>query len=313
MARITKDDKWWDRNEAVSLILEHHMAASRMGFLPMYASLHKIDSFERGLLDGSLPEIKLFSESVLPLFEAYENNDKFRIMNIVKKYSPLFEKKHIQENKHQVPAVLKKTNEAVNKLCETYSNNHDITFMEILNIVNKTGLFSIPNSYKPILSRTSEQQTLIDDSSIENPAIDESEINALDNFLKGNFLQIKGYTEYISEHSPFFTHQGVKGLEFSRVMAIIDDSEAKGFLFSYDKLFGIKDKTDTDLRNESEGKETGIDRTRRLFYVICSRAKESLAIVSYTSDTAKLKKSLINTGWFVENEIIEFNKESAND
>jgi DNA helicase-2/ATP-dependent DNA helicase PcrA len=32
----------------------------------------------------------------------------------------------------------------------------------------------------------------------------------------------------------------------------VDDNEARGLLFSYDKLFGSKDKTEADLRNESE-------------------------------------------------------------
>jgi DNA helicase-2/ATP-dependent DNA helicase PcrA len=87
-------------------------------------------------------------------------------------------------------------------------------------------------------------------------------------------------------------------------MAIIDDSEARGFLFSYDKLFGIKSKTENDMKNEREGKETGIDRTRRLFYVICSRAKESLAIVAYTDNPARLKTNLSGKGWFADDEII---------
>ena len=66
----------------------------------------------------------------------------------------------------------------------------------------------------------------------------------------------------------------VKGLEFPRVMVIIDDSEAKGFMFSYEKLFGVKNKTQTDKKNEIEGKDTSIFRTKRLFYVACSRAEE---------------------------------------
>lgn len=74
-------------------------------------------------------------------------------------------------------------------------------------------------------------------------------------------------------------------------------------MFSYDKLFGIKPLTSTDQKNIDEGKETGIDRTLRLFYVACSRAKESLAIVSYTDAPEELKKNVINYGWFIDNEV----------
>ncbi len=69
------------------------------------------------------------------------------------------------------------------------------------------------------------------------------------------FSQIVPYVSYIIEKASFDTHQGVKGLEFPRVMVIIDDTEARGFSFGYEKLFGAKAKTKTDLENEREGKE----------------------------------------------------------
>ncbi len=72
-------------------------------------------------------------------------------------------------------------------------------------------------------------------------------------------------------------------------------------------MFEIKNKTDTDIKNEREGKETGVDRTRRLFYVICSRAEESLAVVAYTNNPVELKEKLFGKGWFSDNEIIVIN------
>ena len=99
------------------------------------------------------------------------------------------------------------------------------------------------------------------------------------------------------------TEQGVKGLEYPRVMVIIDDSEARGFMFSYNKLFGTKELTPADIRNIDSGKETGIDRTRRLFYVACSRAEESLAVVVYTNFPEIIKDGVIKKGWFKESEI----------
>lgn len=99
------------------------------------------------------------------------------------------------------------------------------------------------------------------------------------------------------------THQGVKGLEFPRVMVVIDDSEARGFLFSYEKLFGAKAKSDTDKKNEAEGKETTIDRTRRLFYVTCSRAEEALAVAAYSDNPAAVRDTAIRQGWFDSDEV----------
>ena len=121
--------------------------------------------------------------------------------------------------------------------------------------------------------------------------------------LQTTFSQIENYSFYLSDKSAFATHQGVKGLEYPRVMVIIDDIEARGFMFSYDKLFGSKELTAGDKKNIEEGRETGIDRTKRLFYVACSRAKESLAIVAYTDNPAIVKENVEKYGWFHESEI----------
>lgn len=50
-------------------------------------------------------------------------------------------------------------------------------------------------------------------------------------------------------------------------------------------------------------KETTIDRTRRLFYVTCSRAEESLAVVYYATDPALARDAMIRQGWFEAGEI----------
>lgn len=86
-------------------------------------------------------------------------------------------------------------------------------------------------------------------------------------------------------------------------MVIIDDAEAKGYLFSYDKLFGTKEKSDTDIKNESDGKDLSISRTARLFYVACTRAKEGLAIITYTDDVDKVSSTMLSNNWFSMNEI----------
>lgn len=123
------------------------------------------------------------------------------------------------------------------------------------------------------------------------------------------FDQIASYYRYVTGASPFDTHQGIKGREFPRVMVVMDDEEARGFLFSYEKLFGVKEKSTTDIKNEEQGLETTIDRTRRLFYVTCSRAEESLAIVDYTGDPVKVRSRVLAAGWFGEDEIIAVDPE----
>lgn len=308
MATITGDNAWVAQENVATLILEHHMAARRMGFGEMFQALYPNEKFRTGLLDGTLPEIKIFSDIIFPILKAHKAGDQFAIANVVKKHSPVLNKAHIKAHKDTAQDILEKVKKTIEGLCNSYDNNPNITFGELLNIVSANNVFEIPRGYTPILKRESSESILeIEDNVDASTESSNDEIDCLDAFLNTEFFQIQKYVDYINEKSPFFTHQGVKGLEFPRVMAIIDDYEAKGFLFSYEKLFGIKSKTSADEKNERENKETGIDRTRRLFYVICSRAKESLAIVAYTEAPQILKTLLLEKEWFSSDEIIELN------
>ncbi len=116
---------------------------------------------------------------------------------------------------------------------------------------------------------------------------------AIDKFLNAPFSQVEPFATYMAGKAHFDTHQGVKGLEFERVMVIMDDEEARGFLFKYEDLFGGK----------AAGDKT-VEGTRRLLYVTCSRAKQSLALVAYTGAPDRVRSFVLQEGWFVEGEII---------
>ena len=59
--------------------------------------------------------------------------------------------------------------------------------------------------------------------------------------------QFKAYDDYVHERTPYATHQGVKGLEFPRVLVLIDEEAAKGNMFSYEKLFSLVPLSHTDI------------------------------------------------------------------
>ena len=121
--------------------------------------------------------------------------------------------------------------------------------------------------------------------------------------MRAPFSHFIKYYSYISGNEGFDTHQGVKGLQFERVMTIIDDNEAQGTTFNYEKLLGITEMSNRDRTNQQQGKETTIDRTRRLLYVTCSRAIDSLAIVLYVDQVDWAYEKVLTCGWFNEEEI----------
>ena len=109
--------------------------------------------------------------------------------------------------------------------------------------------------------------------------------------------------DYLNGEAQLATHQVVKGSEFPHVMVVMDDHEARGFLFSYDKVFGAEPLSKGDNENIAAGKETTVDRTLRLLYVTCSRAEESLALVLWAGNRASAVEAIKATGWFQDAEI----------
>lgn len=119
--------------------------------------------------------------------------------------------------------------------------------------------------------------------------------------------QLQKYCTYLAGNSVLATHQVVKGSEFLHVMVVMDDKLAGGNRFSYDKIFGGVRLSKSDLDNAGKGKETTIDRSLRLLYVTCSRAKESLALVLWSSDPSAALDRIKESEWFSNEEIIEIN------
>ena len=308
MAIITNDSFWSGPDAEVKMLtLEHHMAARRMGFIEMFEPLYKIGSLGTGLLDGSLPGLRLFSQQVLPIVKAKFTDDEFSIAAIVRKYSPLLSKDTIKAIAEDQSLQIERARKAVKSLLALWADGKKPRFLDVLRNIVQTGLFEIPESLRPIAFRSESEQNMTEnDNETLLPKDDDSDsiLDAWDKFLLTPFEQIELYDKYINGQASFGTHQGIKGLEFSRVMVIIDDNEARGFMFSFDKLFGTKEKTETDIKNEQEGKDTGINRTRRLFYVTCSRTEKSLAIVYYSPDPEKTRGQLLTEGWFEDSEIM---------
>ncbi len=302
MSALTEDKNWIESDNVKTLILEHHMAAIRMGFFGLFQPLYKVDRLKTSLIDGSLSTLNLFKNTILPLIEAHKTNDKFSVMRIIKTNSTLFDKKIIENSKDQLKH-LSNINGYVTKLLALWDGENDPSLKDILHVIYETKLFPLPSMFKVISSRTKDEKSTFENLDTEDEEPNDEAIEAWDLALEAKFSEVSKYNEYLNEGSKFATHQGVKGLEFPRVVVIIDDEEAKGFMFSYDKLFGTKDPSATDIKNEAEGNETGIDRTRRLFYVACSRAEESLAIIAYSDNPDLVKTNAMTYGWFADSEI----------
>ncbi len=309
MAEITGDPSWAEGAEAIkTLALEHLMSARRFGFEQFFEPLYAVERIRTSFLQGTGAGIGLFTREILPLVAALRAGDRFAVAAVVRRTSPLLERKALEAAGEKQIDILSKVKAASDGLLALMNADEKTTARSVLRYVAETNLFTIPEVLVPFSAAdavaTEGEVDAADDVGNQEEEIDaKSELGGWRLALEAPFDQIERYDRYVRGISQFDTHQGVKGLEFPRVMVVVSDDEARGFMFAYDKLFATKAKSKTDLENEATGKETTIDRTRRLFYVTCSRAEQSLAVVYYTADPALARDAMIRQEWFEPSEI----------
>lgn len=290
MSRTTGDEKWNEPKAIKTLTLEHRMAASRLGFLDAFSPLYDLDSWRTSFLEGTLPASRFFSDQVLALVNAKQNNDRFAIARIAKTYSPRLTQEALRAA-NDTQEHLKQVNASIDVLMELWKDGANPTLLQVLRCVAEHNLLDIPESLHGSSLEKSAEAVASDGDEREDRQT-EREL-AIQSFLNAPFSQIGPMMEYLSGDAHFDTHQGVKGLEFDRVMVIMDDAEARGFLFKYEDLFG--------------GKAAGekiVESTKRLFYVTASRAKESLALVAYSSAPDRVQSFVLREEWFNADEVV---------
>lgn len=305
MADLCDDLQWHEEAAVKTLTLEHHMAASRRGFLEMFQALNKDSRLSTGLRTGDLAGLRLFTDRVAPLIASARMKDDFAVMAQLRATSPLLQREAICRLS-QTDDPLLPTRAAVDALLALETDSQETTFLIVLECVAKHRLFEIPSALRPfVVNGAEEDDTEREDdegATGEEEAPEErspASLEAWRAFLETPYRQSIPFAEYVSDKGPLGTHQGVKGLEFERVLVILDDSDARGFMFSYDKLFEAKPATG----GSPDMAENGTMRTRRLLYVTCTRAQKSLALVAYTKDPEALIAAALRNNWFTAEEI----------
>ncbi|PMY61679.1 MULTISPECIES: UvrD-helicase domain-containing protein [Pseudomonas] len=298
MEEITGDAQWsTGKDGRKTLILEHKMAARRMGFEGVFAPLYAVAHLNTALMDGTLPILKVFFDGVAPIVAAASSDD-FTLMEAVRLRSPLLDPKYLEAAGNNQFELLESVGVATHALCEMLRDNNPL-IEEVAQLLQSSGLLALPDRLVAAMD-----QGATADPAPETSDREALEIHAYRVVLGRRYSEMAAFAGYANGLSPYGTHQGVKGLEFPRVMVILNDEEAGGFLFSYEKLLGVTPASATDMKNESEGKDTSLSRTRRLLYVTCSRAEESLAIVVYSAQPEVARERVIDAGWLTAEEVV---------
>lgn len=293
MALCTSDPEWNTHTAVRTLVLEHRMAAIRTNCADLYDALCTSPEYKQNLITGTIGEVNFITRQVCPILSNPPLSELGTHRHLLR-YSPLFHAKNTTWDWEKVRETIKTT------LDELKACGYDSTIYEVLSIIRNHMLLQLP----PLLDTAMQLYASEDTDEPDNENETDIAIYAWKKALALPFSQVQNLNKYLNHETGFSTHQGVKGEEFDRVLVVIDDDSAKGFLFSYDKAFGLKAKTATDIKNEQEGKDTSISRTLRLLYVTCTRAMKSLALICYCDNPAELKSHLLRKQYFSEEEII---------
>ena len=202
MSQLTLDKEWEKERSYQSLILEHHMAASRLGFRNLFAPLYKNKKLAQSVLDGSLPEAKIFSQVIFPLIDANMAGNKFEVAKIIKQYSPLISKDSLQKLDMNQRQCLQNANKAKESLYKLFNKDAEPSCIDVLKEVSNTGLLNLSERMLRLVSNSEDEQDV--------------QVIALEQALSVPVSEMRSYCLYTEGHSSFSTHQGVKGLEYRK-------------------------------------------------------------------------------------------------
>jgi len=272
------------------LVIVHRMAAKRLGFGELYAALNDQapDAFKNGFLDGTAWPLRPFLQCALPLSNAVANGKEFDAMSLLRRLSPRL---GAELHAHGLPVILTELRQASIRLAGMMRDGS--TVGQVLMHLRDRGIVQLDPRILAYLGAGAPAVEQNDSDESE-----QAEVTSMQRYLACPATELWGYQKYIEQQSPFSTQQGIKGAEFDKVLVIADDEEGTHTQFSYDKYFGVKPLSERDEQNIRDRKETSVERTRRLFYVCCTRAKSDLAVIYFTDQVAAAKLSIGIMGIF---------------
>lgn len=308
MQQAAQSDAWATPAGYQSLALEHKLVAARGDFLNVYTAMTLIDPNAaapsgRGENTGpSVARLVLQDLAQLAACVAADGSvNDFAATEVLRRAGCLDQ---LPDDADQRIARTEKMHEALAAFGAACVKL-DATVAEVVAPIIKAQVFKVDaRLLQQFADQTSPPAAQIPHK--ESETDDARRRGGWCALFKAPWAELERYRRYLAGNSELATHQVVKGSEFTHVMVVMDDDQSGGNQISYDKLFGATELGERDLDNVRAGKETTIDRSLRLLYVTCSRARESLALVLWAENpTEALNFARNKSDWFAAEEIVE--------
>ena len=188
------------------------------------------------------------------LFRLYQNSDRLigdnpdkLAKHLLKLQEILFLYKSKKYNefidKTDFSILYHKDKEKLSEIMMKISDMGDSTIKDVVNFANENGICEI-------------------DDALKSYAIDNAELYS--KVMDVSYKELVNLYNYRNRFSPYSTQHGIKGAEFDNVFVVLDNGNWNNY--NFEQLLG-------SIRNQ-----TIYERTRKLFYVCCSRAKKNLVV-----------------------------------
>ena len=305
MALVTNAVAWTsDQKGFKTLALEHKLGAKRGDFYEVYCGMVLLDK------EAATPDpngermgpamVRPLLGGLLELAACVRPDgtwDEFAAVAVLRRHDALAK----VPNEHTARATrLAELHQAVSRFAELCRTEGALVKQVLAPILEANVL---PSDSRLVEAYRDERLPLPEPERGAGESKEDRQRRGWQALMNAPWAELARYRTYLGGEAPFATHQVVKGSEFKHVMVVMDDEEAEGNLFSYDKLFG-GGLSKRDKENMAVGKETAIDRTLRLLYVTCSRAEESLALVLWAKDVSSALTAITECGWFAADEVV---------
>ena len=157
----------------------------------------------------------------------------------------LYKEKHyndfIRKTEYQISSVQDKV--YLKKIIEVIDSMSESTIEDVIKEADKSGICKIDDKLNKFI--------------LEKPYI-------YNRVKKIKYKYFQNLFQYLEGYTPFSTQHKIKGDEFDNVLVVLDNGNWNDYNFKY--LFG------------NNGNPSVLERTQKIFYMCCTRAKENLAL-----------------------------------
>ena len=239
------------------LFLTHRLIARKAGYEGLWTAYNARSSFAKdNFQSGNDPIANFLSGTVAATVEQWREGKTGATIRTLKRSGTTLAS---AEQKAKTKAALN----TLANLAETASVG------DVLRHIQTSGLLVILDDLAEGLAGNYPEA--------EQDSFEERYQSFIETLLALPFREISIYRAVSESHLPFTTKHGVKGDEFDNVLVILDDAGANWNQYSFGNLLA-----------DNETNANRLIRTRNLFYVCCSRAKDTL-VVAHMGDGNRAK------------------------